>query len=85
MSTTNPGERERPLLIKSETCPACYTATVLLDRAGIDYTVLSNNDPAYDETVRYYGVRHVPTLVIDPGGQWQTLVGTEAIRGYAKG
>ncbi len=89
MAYNIPGSTEKPLLIKSETCPACRTATALLDSVGFAYTTLSNTDPAYDETVRRYGVRHVPTLILHPEGHSeearQPLVGIEAIRGYVKG
>ncbi len=76
---------EKPLLIKTNTCPACRTAVALLDSVDLAYTVVTDSDPGYEDTVNRYGVRHVPTLVLHPEGNWRTLVGTEAIRGFIKG
>ncbi len=73
---------DRPLLIKTETCPACRAATALLDGAGLEYTVLSNTADGYDAATARFGVRHVPTLVLDPDGDWRALVGTDAIKDY---
>ncbi len=73
---------ERPLLIKSETCPACRAASVLLDKAGVDYDIMSDADTAYGETVERYGVRHVPTLILRSVAGWKALSGTDAIKEY---
>ena len=85
MSTETKGREGRPLLIKTQACPACRTAVTMLDRAGVDYCVVSDLDADYDVTVARYGVRHVPTLVIDPDGAWHALRGTEEIRDFLRG
>ncbi len=82
MSTAHTPHETTPLLIKSNTCPACRTATHLLERAEIPYDVLSDSDEGYGEAVSRYGVRHVPTLILHPTGAWEALVGTDAIRDY---
>ncbi len=82
MSHASHGSEERPLLIKTQACPACRTAVALLDRAGVAYDTVTDTDAGYDEAVRRYGVRHVPTLVLHPTGGWTAMTGTEAIREY---
>ncbi len=84
MSIEATGYGEKPLLIKRETCPACRMAVTMLDRAGYDYRVLSDTDPDYEAAVSRYGIHHVPTLILRPEGEWETLSGTEAIRGHLK-
>ena len=85
MSTETKSQEGRPLLIKTQTCPACRTAVTMLDRAGVDYRVMRDLDTDYDMTVARYGVRHVPTLILDPDGAWHALRGTEEIRDFLRG
>ncbi len=72
----------KPLLVKTQTCPACRAAVALLDRAGVDYATVTDADSHYADAVERYGVRHVPTLILHPEGRWTSMVGTEAIRDY---
>ncbi len=85
MSSVHQSGGERPLLIKRQTCPACRTATALLDGAGIDYRVLSEADTDYDMTIAQYGVHHVPTLILNPSGEWRALRSMDEIRDFARG
>ncbi len=85
MSSMNQSGDCRPLLIKKQTCPACRAAVSILDKAGVDYTVVSDVDTDYDMTVAQYGVHHVPTLILNPCGEWRALHGTDEIRDFARG
>lgn len=74
---------ERPLLIKTATCPACRTATMLLDRAGIAYTTLMADEAP--DAARRYDVRQVPALILPHSdGTHEALIGTDAIQVYIK-
>ncbi len=84
MSSVSSMGEGKPLLIKTQTCPACRAAVALLDRAGIDYDTLNDTDADYADAVEHYGVRHVPTLVVHPQGRWTSMVGTEAIKEYIR-
>ena len=75
---------DTPLLIKTNTCPACRTAVALLDQSNLTYHVITDTDSGYETAVSRYGVRHVPTLILHPQGTWEALVGADAIRGYLR-
>ncbi len=75
---------EKPLLIKTNTCPACRAAVALLDGAGVDYDVITDTDEDYSEITEAYGVRHVPTLILRSVAGWKALSGTDAIRDHIK-
>ena len=84
MSSTNQKREDIPLLIKTQTCPACRTAIAFLDGAGVDYRVLSNVDTDYDMAIARYGVHHVPTLILNPEGEWRALRGMDEIRDFVR-
>ncbi len=84
MSTATNRNEEKPLLIKTNTCPACRTAVTMLDRAGVDYEVLTNTDDGYAAATEAYQVRHVPTLILRSAAGWRALTGTDAIRNFVQ-
>lgn len=85
MSTEKKFREDRPLLIKTRTCPACRTAVSVLDEAGMDYQVMDDVDTDYDMAIARYGVRHVPTLILNPNGEWRALRGMDEIRDFMRG
>ncbi len=84
VNESNTHGAEKPLLIKTNTCPACRTATAALDGAGVDYDIITDSDAGYNAAVERYGVRHVPTLILRTEAGWQSLTGTDAIRTYIR-
>ncbi len=84
MSTEAIKQEEKPLLIKTNTCPACRTAVAVLDGAGIEYDILTDSDEGYADATEVYGVRHVPTLILRSVAGWKALAGTDAIRDFVK-
>ncbi len=84
MSIETTKHEEKPLLIKTNTCPACRAAVAILDGAGIEYEVLTDSDEGYADATEMYGVRHVPTLILRSVAGWRAMTGTDAIRDFAK-
>lgn len=84
MLSQSKNREERPLLIKTQTCPACRTAIAMLDSAGVDCRVVCDGDADYDTVIARYGIRHVPTLILNPDGEWRALRGTEEIRDFLR-
>lgn len=70
------------LLFTTKTCPNCRSAKALLDRAGIDYTVVDaeeNPEPA----IRY-NIRQAPTLISQCGDSEIHAVGVSEINRFIK-
>ena len=68
------------LLFKTPTCPNCKAAAALLDKAGVDYTVLNANEER--ELVEKYGIKQAPTLVVNEGGSFEKYRGVSDIKGW---
>jgi len=69
-------------LFKTPTCPNCKAAGAMLDKAGVDYTVLNANEEP--ELVEKYGVKQAPTLVLVNGDSFEKFRGVSDIKGWLK-
>ena len=68
------------ILFKTPTCPNCKAAAALLDKAGVDYTVLNANEER--ELVSKYGIKQAPTLIVENGGGYEKYRGVSDIKGW---
>ena len=68
------------ILFTTATCPNCKMAKTFLDRAGMIYEVVLANENA--ELAKKYGIRQAPTLVIDDGMNFETIVNVSNIRRF---
>ncbi len=68
------------ILFKTPTCPNCKIAAALLDKAGIDYTVVdATEDP---KLVMKFDVMQAPTLIVKKGDDYAKYVGVSDIKGF---
>ena len=72
----------RPLLFSTRTCPNCRTAKLLLERAGVAYEEILADDKKNASLTGTYGIKQVPTLVVNCGGEAEVLVGLGGIKKY---
>ena len=71
------------LLFTTKTCPNCKMAKMLLDRAGIKYTVIDAED---DKEMTYkYGVKKAPTLLVPNGDDLDRYDNASEIKRYIEG
>jgi ribonucleoside-triphosphate reductase len=75
-----PSENSGILLFKTPTCPNCKAAAALLDKAGVEYTVLNANEEA--DLVSKYGIKQAPTLVVENGAGFEKYRGVSDIKGW---
>ncbi|MEE3378143.1 MAG: ribonucleoside triphosphate reductase [Lachnospiraceae bacterium] len=68
------------MLFKTPTCPNCKAAMAMLDKAGVQYTVLNADEER--ELVMKYGIRQAPTLVVVDGDKFETFRGVSDIKGW---
>jgi ribonucleoside-triphosphate reductase len=68
------------MLFKTPTCPNCKAAMAMLDKAGVQYTVLNADEER--ELVMKYGIRQAPTLVVADGDKFETFRGVSDIKGW---
>ncbi len=68
------------ILFKTPTCPNCKAAAALLDKAGVDYTVLNANEER--ELVSKYGIKQAPTLIVENGSGYEKYRGVSDIKGW---
>ena len=68
------------ILFKTPTCPNCKAAAALLDKAGVEYTVLNANEER--ELVSKYGIKQAPTLVVENGAGFEKYRGVSDIKGW---
>lgn len=69
------GANKTAMLFTTKTCPNCKTAIALLDKAGIEYTVIDAEEKR--DLAAGYGINQAPTLIIpmEDGAQKYTGVG----------
>ena len=70
------------LLFTTKTCPNCRSAKALLDRAGIDYTVVDAEENP--ELAIRYNIRQAPTLISQCGDSEIHAVGVSEINRFIK-
>ena len=70
------------LLFTTKTCPNCRSAKALLDRAGIDYTVVGAEENP--ELAIRYNIRQAPTLISQCGDSEIHAVGVSEINRFRK-
>ena len=68
------------LLFTTKTCPNCKMAKMLLDKAGVKYTVIDAEDEK-EKTVNY-GVSKAPTLLVPNGTQYDRYDNASEINRY---
>ena len=68
------------LLFTTKTCPNCKMAKMMLDKAGIAYTVVDAEDNK-DMTVSY-GVKKAPTMFVPNGDGYDVFDNASKIKGY---
>ena len=68
------------ILFTTQTCPNCKMAKTFLDRAGLIYDVVIATDEP--ELAKKYSIRQAPTLVIDNGVGFETVVNVSNIRRF---
>ena len=69
-------------LLTTKTCPNCRSAKALLDRAGIDYTVVDAEENP--ELAIRYNIRQAPTLISQCGDSEIHAVGVSEINRFIK-
>ena len=68
------------LLFTTKTCPNCKTAKMLLDKAGIKYTVIDAEDDK--EVTLKFGVNKAPTLLVPNKGKYERFDNASEINRY---
>ena len=75
-----PGTKEI-LLFATKTCPNCKMAKMLLDKAGIKYSVVDAEENV--EQTKAFGVRKAPTLIVpNADGGNDVFENASNIKGY---
>ena len=69
-----------PVLFTRNGCPNCKTSKLMLDKAGVKYTVVNAEEDAA-ATVRY-GVKKAPSLLVPEGDGFKTYDNASEIRKY---
>ena len=68
------------LLFATKTCPNCKMAKMLLDKAGIHYTVIDAEENK-DKTMQYH-VNKAPTLIVPNDNGYDVFENASNIKGY---
>ena len=69
-----------PVLFTRNGCPNCKTSKMMLDKAGVKYTVINAEQDA--ATTRKYGVKKAPSLLVPDGDGYKTYDNASEIRKY---
>jgi ribonucleoside-triphosphate reductase len=68
------------ILVTTKTCPNCRVATMMLDKAGVNYEKsVADDDP---ETAKKYGVTNAPTLVAITSDGFKKYTGVAGIKQF---
>jgi len=73
-------ELNQILLFATKTCPNCKMAKMLLDKAGIAYTVIDAEENV--EITKQYNVRKAPTLLVPNGEGFDVYENASNIKGF---
>ena len=68
------------VLFARKQCPKCQTSKIMLDKAGIEYSVIDAEENK--ELTMKMGVTEAPTLVVPNGDVYEKFVNPSNIRGY---
>ena len=71
------------MLFSTKTCPNCKMAKMLLDKAGIEYTVVDAEENA--QLTEEYGVKKAPTLIVSVNGVTNYYDNASEIKRYIEG
>ena len=69
-----------PVLFTRNGCPNCKTSKLMLDKAGVHYTVINAEENA--DATRRYGVKKAPSLLVPDGNGFKTYDNASEIRKY---
>ncbi|HIX46601.1 MAG TPA: hypothetical protein H9737_02810, partial [Candidatus Borkfalkia faecigallinarum] len=69
-----------PVLFTRSGCPNCKTSKLMLDKAGVRYSVIDAEQDA--ESTRRYGVKKAPSLLVPDGDGFQMYDNASEIRRY---
>ena len=69
-----------PVLFTRNGCPNCKTSKMMLDKAGVKYTVI-NAEEEKELTVKL-GVKKAPTLLVPNGSGYDAFDNASEIRKY---
>ena len=69
-----------PVLFTRSGCPNCKTSKMMLDKAGVKYSVIDAEQDA--ESTRRYGVKKAPSLLVPDGDGFKTYDNASEIRKY---
>ena len=73
-------ELDGPVLFTRNGCPNCKTSKMMLDKAGIKYTVINAEEDK--ATTLNFGVKKAPTLLVPNGSGFETYDNASEIRKY---
>ena len=69
-----------PVLFTRSGCPNCKTSKLMLDKAGVKYSVVDAEQDA--AMTRKYGVKKAPSLLVPNGDGFKTYDNASEIRKY---
>ena len=69
-----------PVLFTRDGCPNCKTSKLMLDKAGVKYSVINAEQDA--AATRKYGVKKAPSLLVPDGDGFKTYDNASEIRKY---
>ena len=69
-----------PVLFTRSGCPNCKTSKLMLDKAGVRYSVIDAEQDA--ESTRRYGVKKAPSLLVPDGDGFHMYDNASEIRRY---
>ncbi len=78
--TSAPVVGDELLIFTTKTCPNCKMSKMLLDKAGIKYTVIDAEDNK--ETTVKFGIRKAPTLLVPNGDAYDRYENASEIKKY---
>ena len=71
---------KEPLLFTTPTCPNCKMAKMLLDKAGVEYTVIDAESNV--DLVNNFNIKKAPTLLVPKMGGYDTFENVSNIKQY---
>ena len=69
-----------PVLFTRNGCPNCKTSKMMLDKAGVKYSVI-NAEENKEETMKF-GIKKAPTLIVPDGDGFKSYDNASEIRKY---
>ncbi|NMD38416.1 MAG: ribonucleoside triphosphate reductase [Christensenellaceae bacterium] len=69
------------LLFTTQTCPNCKVIKSVLDRSGMNYTIVDANEKA--DLSNHYQIMKVPTLIIKNGNKYRKVDNMAEIKAYS--